>query len=657
MGARRRCLPRVLGRWQAAGLALFVAAALVPAAPTALRATNEFPDTPSTPVPGPGSGVLKPPTKIKPYLPPADPGGTPATRTPTQPRQCPRLIGLTLEAARQLIIGYELALDPVTYRPSDGKPGTIVDQDTVARPGRGSGSCSVVVAQAWTVVVPRLVGATLDGARAALRDPSLHGLLGLGREVQQRESDQRPGTIVAQTPEAGTKVTARALVYVVLATPRPSVLVPKVVGKMRQDAEAAIADRAYRGWLSLVVSGSRDSPLPPGTILDQSPPAGRTIYGPAQLLVVIARAPVVTVPNLVGLVPKVAGDSLSADSFRGLLRLDLIGERPAPDRPAGTIVAQDPPAGTRVTQPTAIKAWVAAPPVRVPDLATMTAPDAGALLRAERFRGLLGLGAQHQRRATARVGTIVDQKPPPQTPVTAPTKIEIWVAEAAPSVVVPDLVDSRPPDAKVRLAAETFGGLLSLGDIREREADKPAGVIVEQQPIAGAKVSAATRIDVWVATARLVVVPDLSTLTREGALVALTKAGLTLGGARSERSDRPSGSVIGQTPEAGRRVPVGTVVSIVLVAPPAFSTPSYAIAAVLVVLLVAAAHAAWRRWRPRLPRVAYAARAGGAPEVTLEAPEPAGSAVRLRADPGPHQTYTIDDGGTRPRRRRWPKTP
>lgn len=714
MGVRRRGLRRVLRRCRAAGLALLAAAVLAVALASAAVATNEFPDPPSTPAPG--GDVLKPPTKIKPYIPRV-----------TQP-QCPKLVGQTLNSAKQIAAANKIALAPITYRPSDAVPGVIIEQQAAARRGDGIYLCAVVVAQAWTVTVPKLIGTTVNNAPAVLGDPGYHKLLALARQRQQRESDQPPGTIIAQTPAPGTQVNAPTLIYVVLAAPRPTVVVPKVVGLMRPDAEATIAQPGYRGWLTLSVSGGRELTLPAGTIVEQSPAAGTTISGAATLLVVLARPPVVVVvpdltgqvpgaaaqalangyrgllrlrlagtraapgrpagtivaqdpvpgtrvtkpteirawtaepppvvvvPDLSGLAPGAGIQTLGADTYRGLLRLKVVGERPAADRPAGTIVAQDRSAGTRVTNPTVITAWVAAsPPVRVPDLSTLPPPAAGQRLSATEFRGLLSLGAVHQRSSTARAGTIVAQQPPPQTPVTTPTKIEIWIAETPPAVVVPDLVNFKPPDAKVHLAAETFGGLLTLGDIREREADKPEGVIVEQKPLAGAKVSAPTKIDVWVAVNRLVVVPDLSTLTRDGALAALTKVGLTLGGARSERSDRPSGSVIGQTPEAGRRVPVGTAVSIVLVAPPVFWKPTYVIAAVLVVLLVAAAQAAWRRWRPRLHRVAYQAREGGAPEVTLEAPEPAGSAVRLRADRGSHETYTIDDGGIRPRRRSWPK--
>lgn len=222
-------------------------------------------------------------------------------------------------------------------------------------------------------------------------------------------------------------------------------------------------------------------------------------------------------------------------------------------------------------------------------------------------------------------------------------------------VVVPNLVDSRPPDAKVELASQSFGGLLSLGDVRERESDKPEGVIVAQMPVAGSKVSVSTKIDLWVAASRFVVVPDLSTLTHDGALAALTKVGLTLGAARSERRDGQARSVIGQDPKAGQRVRLGTPVSIVLVAPPAVWKLWHLIVAVLAVLIALASRTIWRHWRMRLSRVGYKAQGGGS-DVTLEAPGPIGGAVRLRAARGPHETYPVEEGHTRPGRRPWPKT-
>ena len=715
MGYRRRKLLQVVRGARAAGLALS-ALAMIAGAPPAARAVDEF-ATPAAPVPQPSAPVLKP-KPIRPYIP------------HVAQKQCPKLVGQPLEAAKKIAAANGISLAPIAYRLADGPPGVIVDQAATARRGDDIYLCAVVVAQAFTVVVPKVIGMNVNSVQGALNDPSYHRLLSLarqwplrefdqppgtvlaqtpspgtkvnsptlinvvvaappapvivpqlvgtnvrdapaalgdaryrkllslGRPIQQRESDAAPGAILEQTPPAGTKVNKPTVVYVAVAVPRQSVTVPKVVGMTQQEAETTLGGPAFRGWLTLVVSGSRELTLPPGTILEQSPPAGRTIYQPAKLVVAIARPLVVTVPNLVGLVPRVAGDRLKDDGFRHLLRLTVAGERTVTDRPPGTIVAQDPPAGTPVTRPTLVNAWVAAAPppsVRVPNLSTLTPNAAGQLLRAGENRGLLDLGAQHRRASTARAGTIVDQKPPPQTPVTAPTKVEIWVAEAPPAVVVPNLVDFKPPDAKVQLASETFGGLLSLGDIREREADKPEGVIVAQIPGAGAKINAPTRIDVWVAASRLVVVPNLATLTRDGALAALTKVGLTLGDARRERRDGQAGAVIGQTPEAGRRVRVGTPVSIVLVAPPAFWKMWHLIAAALAVLLALAARAAWQHWKMRLSRVGYRAQEGGS-EITLEAPEPAGRAVRLSAGRGTHETFPVEDGDTRPRRRLWPKT-
>jgi beta-lactam-binding protein with PASTA domain len=565
----RRLKAKARTRRRRAAVTVLLALALLAVVPPAAQAVNEFPDAPSAPAPG-GTAV-KP---LRPYIPHI-----------AVPR-CPKLIGQPLDAARKIAAAERVTLNPITYRPADGTPGVIVDQAATARRGDDVYLCAVVVSQPWTVVVPNLVGMTVDAAPAALRDPGYHNMLALARQRQLSESDRPPGTILSQTPAPGTKVNTPTLIGVVVATPPAYVVVPQLVGSNVRDAPAALGDARFRQLLSLA----------------------RQV------------------------------------------------ERREADAPTGTILAQNPAAGTRVKVPTAIVVAVAVPRPRVlvPDLTALTPPAAGQELRAEKYRGLLGLGAQYRRPSSAQAGTIVGQKPPPNTPVTAPTLIEVWIAEALPAVVVPSLVDFKPPDAKARLAAETFGGLLSLGSIGERESDKPEGVIVEQKPVAGAKVSVATPIDVWVAKARLVVVPNLATLTRDGALVALTKVGLTLGNARSERRDGRSGSIVGQNPEAGRRVPTGTPISIVLVATPTAFKLWHLVAAVLVVLLTLAAGALWRHWRTRLPGLSYRAQRG-LPEVSLEAPAGGGGAVRLRADRGPHETTMTDDEES-PRRKPWPKT-
>jgi beta-lactam-binding protein with PASTA domain len=636
----RRLKAKARTRRRRAAVTVLLALALLAVVPPAAQAVNEFPDAPSAPAPG-GTAV-KP---LRPYIPHI-----------AVPR-CPKLIGQPLDAARKIAAAERVTLNPITYRPADGTPGVIVDQAATARRGDDVYLCAVVVSQPWTVVVPNLVGMTVDAAPAALRDPGYHNMLALARQRQLSESDRPPGTILSQTPAPGTKVTTPTLIGVVVATPPAYVVVPQLVGSNVRDAPAALGDARFRQLLSLARQVERrEADAPTGTILAQNPAAGTRVKVPTAIVVAVAvPRPRVLVPDLTALTPPAAGQELRAEKYRGLLGLGAQYRRPSSAQ-AGTIVGQKPPPNTPVTAPTLIEVWIAEalPAVVVPNLTTLTPTVAGQELRAEKYRGLLDLGAQHRRPSSARAGTIVAQKPAPNTPVTAPTRIELWVAEAPPAVVVPSLVDFKPPDAKARLAAETFGGLLSLGSIGERESDKPEGVIVEQKPVAGAKVSVATPIDVWVAKARLVVVPNLATLTRDGALVALTKVGLTLGNARSERRDGRSGSIVGQNPEAGRRVPTGTPISIVLVATPTAFKLWHLVAAVLVVLLTLAAGALWRHWRTRLPGLSYRAQRG-LPEVSLEAPAGGGGAVRLRADRGPHETTMTDDEES-PRRKPWPKT-
>ena len=157
MGDRRRKLLQAMRRCRAAGLVL-LAVAMVAAAPPAARAVDEF-ATPAKPVP-PAGGVLKP-APIRPYIPHV-----------AQPR-CPKLVGQTLDVAKQIAAANKIALAPITYRLADGPPGVIVDQAATARRGDNIYLCAVVVAQAWTVVVPKVVGTNVDGVQACARRSEL----------------------------------------------------------------------------------------------------------------------------------------------------------------------------------------------------------------------------------------------------------------------------------------------------------------------------------------------------------------------------------------------------------------------------------------------------------------------------------------------------
>ena len=91
--------------------------------------------------------------------------------------------------------------------------------------------------------------------------------------VTQQANDAPRGTVLATNPASGTKAPAGA-VTVVLSSGPSSITLPNVVGRNYADARSTLEQ------IGLLVSGSgldSASTQPAGTVLSQSPSAGRTV--------------------------------------------------------------------------------------------------------------------------------------------------------------------------------------------------------------------------------------------------------------------------------------------------------------------------------------------------------------------------------------------
>ena len=158
---------------------------------------------------------------------------------------------------------------------------------------------------------------------------------------------------------------------------------------------------------------------------------------------------------------------------------------------------------------------------------------------------------------------MIDQVPSPGTVVVPGAAVEIRVAVPI-QVEVPALTGRRQPDA----VAIVGGVRLRVGQIREKESDDPRGVVVDQAPQSGERVNVNTAVDLWIATPRRIIVPDLRRASRQQAGGMLRAAGLALGDVREEPARAPRGTVVTQRPAPGSVVEAGTSVSLVVAAPP-----------------------------------------------------------------------------------------
>lgn len=128
-----------------------------------------------------------------------------------------------------------------------------------------------------------------------------------------------------------------------------------------------------------------------------------------------------------------------------------------------------------------------------------------------------------------------------------------------------DLPESAALAALVRLGLEL--GLRTTQAAAGRE-----GLVISQQPAAGAPVDASTRVALVVGVAPdsdSVIVPNVIGLSRDEAEGAIKEAGLAVGDVLQQPSQKEPGTIIAQSPHPGVRAPRNASVALtVAVAPP-----------------------------------------------------------------------------------------
>ncbi len=165
-------------------------------------------------------------------------------------------------------------------------------------------------------------------------------------------------------------------------------------------------------------------------------------------------------------------------------------------------------------------------------------------------------------------GTIIEQSLRPGTRVAPGTTLNLVVA-ARQLVTVPDLVGLNREEARQSLE----NARLKMGRVEGRASERQEGTVLEQNPQAGLKVPALTAVSLVTAAQELVAVPRVVGLDREQAEEALDRARLKAGRIEERPSEQETGAVLSQNPGAGKRVPRGTSVNLVLAAPELVSVP------------------------------------------------------------------------------------
>jgi eukaryotic-like serine/threonine-protein kinase len=140
------------------------------------------------------------------------------------------------------------------------------------------------------VEVPEVVGQSETEARGSLRAAGLH----VGAVTKREEAGQTAGTVLSQSPTAGSSVRSGEAVSLTVVKASQEVAVPRVVGKKQERAEGELIGAGF-----VVKSSTRTvtSEAEVGLVLQQTPAGGTKAKRGATIKLIVGELAVQTTPS------------------------------------------------------------------------------------------------------------------------------------------------------------------------------------------------------------------------------------------------------------------------------------------------------------------------------------------------------------------------
>jgi beta-lactam-binding protein with PASTA domain len=207
------------------------------------------------------------------------------------------------------------------------------------------------------------------------------------------------------------------------------------------------------------------------------------------------------------------------------------------------------------------------------DVAQVSVPNLVDKTRAQAIKALdrVGLEADITRQNSNDTpkGVVLTQDPPPTTLVHEGSKVTLTVSAGKKMVQIPpDIVDMNLQDAE---AALTDLGLRSRPI--EEHSTETRGQVTHTNPLPGESVAVGSVVTVYY-SAGLVTVPPVIGQSQGDATSELTGQGFRVTPSFDPSSDQPAGTVIAQTPPAGKKVAYGSQVVITVSSATPTPTPT-----------------------------------------------------------------------------------
>jgi serine/threonine-protein kinase len=210
-------------------------------------------------------------------------------------KQVPDVEGLGRHAARRALTDAGFKVSEKQEESEDVAKDHVVRSNPSAGSQLDIGSTVTIIVSSGPpqVAVPNVVGQQLDDARSSLNDAGLKVTV-----THQPSADQDPGTVLAQSPSAGSETDKRSAVQLTVATKPEEVAVPDVTGETDTDAVRILSGAGYE-----VNTQREDVPTQDGdgVVLSQKPSGGKQAKPGSEVNITVGRfvppEPTTTTPD------------------------------------------------------------------------------------------------------------------------------------------------------------------------------------------------------------------------------------------------------------------------------------------------------------------------------------------------------------------------
>ncbi len=266
----------------------------------------------------------------------------------------------------------------------------------------------------FTVPVPNVEGKTVKQAESILKENEFK----LKVKGYEFHNSIEKGKIVSQDPGPNERAAKGSTVYVIVSKGKELVLVPDLVGKTIEEATLILSRTEFNVNFEKAYSDE----VPPDTVIEQDPPAGKHIPKDATItLIVSAGEETVVVPDLVGKTEQEAVLLLEAAS----LKMKKVEEFSSTVE-AGHVIRQTPSPGTEVKRDSSVTVVISkgAEDVTMPDVIGKTEAEARTILESDPYNFLVEVRPA----ASGTPGLVVDQYPSSGATAKRGSSVIIWVA-------------------------------------------------------------------------------------------------------------------------------------------------------------------------------------------------------------------------------------